>query len=73
MRKLKWQRCVVHFIAMCLPRFPKAKVKDVAAMLKAIHAQEDREAAEEKIMAVTRKLKKMRLKNAADMVSQWSS
>jgi transposase-like protein len=66
----KWQRCVVHFYRNVFTAVPKAKVKDVAAMLKAIHAQEDREAAEEKIMAVTRKLKKMRLKNAADMVSQ---
>ena len=66
----KWQRCVVHFYRNVFTAVPKAKVKDVAAMLKAIHAQEDREAAEEKIMAVARKLKKMRLKNAADMVSQ---
>ena len=66
----KWQRCVVHFYRNVFTAVPKAKVKDVAAMLKAIHAQEDREAAEEKIMAVTRKLRKMRLKNAADMVFQ---
>ena len=66
----KWQRCVVHFYRNVFTAVPKAKVKDVAAMLKAIHAQEDREAAEEKIIAVTRKLKKMRLWNAAEIVSQ---
>ena len=66
----KWQRCVVHFYRNVFTAVPKAKVKDVAAMLKAIHAQEDREAAEEKIIAVTRKLKKMRLGNAAEIVSR---
>ena len=49
---------------------PKSKVKDVAAMLKAIHAQEDREAAEEKIAAVVRKLKAMKLNQAAKIVEQ---
>lgn len=66
----KWQRCVVHFYRNVFTVVPKAKVKDVAAMLKAIHAQEDREAAEEKIAAVIIKLKKMRLGNAARMVEQ---
>lgn len=66
----KWQRCVVHFYRNVFTVVPKAKVKDVAAMLKAIHAQEDREAAEEKTAAVIIKLKKMRLGNAARMVEQ---
>ena len=66
----KWQRCVVHFYRNVFTAVPKVKVKDVAAMLKAIHAQEDREAAEEKIAAVTRKLKKMKLGNAAEIVSE---
>lgn len=66
----KWQRCVVHFYRNVFTVVPKAKVKDVAAMLKAIHAQEDREAAEEKIAAVIIKLKKMRLGNAARIVEQ---
>jgi putative transposase len=47
--KAKWQRCVVHFYRNVFTVVPKSKVKDVAAMLKAIHAQEDREAAEEKV------------------------
>ena len=40
------------------------------AMLKAIHAQEDRQAAEEKIIAVTKKLKSMKLTNAAKIVEE---
>jgi putative transposase len=66
----KWQRCVVHFYRNVFTAVPKGKVKDVAAMLKAIHAQEDREACEEKIGAVVEKLKKMRLANAARIVEQ---
>ena len=68
--KAKWQRCVVHFYRNVFIAVPKAKVKDVAAMLKAIHAQEDREAAGEKIVAVTKKLKKMKLGKAADIVEE---
>lgn len=64
----KWQRCVVHFYRNVFTAVPKAKVKDVAAMLKAIHAQEDREAANEKIAAVIIKLKNMKLGNAARIV-----
>jgi putative transposase len=56
--KAQWQRCVVHFYRNVFTVVPKSKVKDVAAMLKAIHAQEDREAAEEKVAAVVKKLKK---------------
>jgi transposase-like protein len=66
----KWQRCVVHFYRNVFTAVPKGKVKDVAAMLKAIHAQEDREACEEKIQAVVEKLKKMKLSNAARIVEQ---
>ena len=66
----KWQRCVVHFYRNVFTAVPKSRVKDVAAMLKAIHAQEDREAAEEKIDAVVKKLKKMKLANAAAIVEQ---
>ena len=39
-------------------------------MLKAIHAQEDRQVAEEKIVAVTKKLKSMKLTNAARIVEE---
>jgi hypothetical protein len=38
----KWQRCVVHFYRNVWTAVPTGKVKEVAAMLKAIHAQEIR-------------------------------
>jgi putative transposase len=43
-------------------------MKDVAAMLKAIHAQEDKAAAREKAKAVAQKLRDMKLKEAAKKV-----
>jgi transposase-like protein len=49
---------------------PKGKVKEVAAMLKAIHAQEDRPAATEKAEVVVEKLKTMKLAKAAEVVQQ---
>ncbi|HVB39388.1 MAG TPA: transposase, partial [Terriglobales bacterium] len=44
------------------------KIKEVAAMLKAVHAQEDREAARVKATQVAAKLREMRLGKAAAMV-----
>ncbi len=66
----KWQRCVVHFYRNVFTAVPKGRVKEVAAMLKAIHAQEDQSAAEEKIVAVTKKLRSMKLSNAAKIVEE---
>lgn len=66
----KWQRCVVHFYRNVFTAVPKGRVKEVAAMLKAIHAQEDRQAAEEKITSVVKKLKSMKLANAAKIVEE---
>lgn len=66
----RWQRCVVHFYRNVFTNVPRSKVKDVAAMLKAIHAQEDLEAAKEKAKAVVEKLKKMKLAGAAGMVEK---
>jgi putative transposase len=37
-----WQRCAVYFYRNVWTAVPTSKVKEVAAMLKAIHAQEDR-------------------------------
>ena len=56
-----WQRCVVHFYRNVFTVVPKGKLKEVAAMLKAIHAQEDRASAEAKADAVVAKLQAMRL------------
>jgi putative transposase len=63
-----WQRCMVHFYRNVFSTVPKTKVKDVAAMLKAIHAQEDRAAARKKADEVIDKLESMRLSKAAQIV-----
>ena len=65
-----WQRCVVHFYRNVFTVVPRGKMKEVAAMLKAIHAQEDRQAAREKAEVVLAKLRGMRLPGAAEIVSQ---
>jgi transposase-like protein len=64
----KWQRCVVHFYRKVWTAVPKGKVREVAAMLKAIHAQEDAEAAKGKARQVVEKLRGMRLAKAAEIV-----
>jgi putative transposase len=66
----KWQRCTVHFYRNVFSVVPKGKVKLVAAMLKAIHAQEDVEAAREKAEAVAAKLEAMTLRAAARKVRE---
>lgn len=63
-----WQRCVVHWYRNIFSHVPKAKVREVAAMLKAIHAAEDAQAAREKAEAVITKLAGMKLTRAADLV-----
>ena len=65
-----WQRCCVHWYRNLFSHVPNPKVKEVAAMLKAIHAQEDRAAAEQKAAAVVAKLKAMKLRKAAEMVAE---
>jgi putative transposase len=66
----RWQRCMVHFYRNVFTAVPTGKVKEVAGMLKAIHAQEDREAALEKAEAVAGKLESMKLSKAAGMIRQ---
>ena len=64
-----WQRCVVHWYRNVFTVVPRARVKEVAAMLKAIHAQEDRAAAAKKAEEVVAKLERMRLSKAAGIVA----
>jgi transposase-like protein len=64
----KWQRCVVHFYRNVWTAVPTGKVKEVAAMLKAIHAQEDAKAAKEKALQVVAKLRAMRQAKATEIV-----
>src|SRR6516162_8358231 len=63
-----WQRCAVHSSRNVFTAVPKGKVKEVAAMLKAIHAQEDEAAAREKAKQVAEKLAALRLSKAAALV-----
>lgn len=63
-----WQRCVVHFYRNVFTLVPHGKMREVAAMLKAIHAQEDRSAADIKVTQVAEKLEGMKLKKAAQLV-----
>ncbi len=66
----RWQRCVVHWYRNVLTAVPRGKAKQVAAMLKAIHAQEDLEAARQKAKAVVEKLEEMGLGKAARIVRE---
>jgi putative transposase len=65
-----WQRCVVHFYRNVLSVVPRGKAKEVPAMLKAVHAQEDRASAEQKAAAVAEKLEGMKLGKAAGLVRE---
>jgi len=64
----KWQRCVVHFYRNVLHAVPRGKAKEVALMLKAVHAQEDKEAARRKSVEVINKLRTQRFEKAARIV-----
>ena len=64
----KWQRCIVHWYRNAFTMCPWKHVRDVAAMLKAIHAQEDQEAAKQKAALVAEKLRKLKLDKVAEFV-----
>jgi len=66
----RWQRCAVHFYRNVFSVVPHGKMKEVAAMLKAIHAQEDLEEATKKAEAVAAKLETMKLRKAAEKVRE---
>ncbi len=66
----QWQRCVVHFYRNVFSLVPAGKVRDVAKMLKAIHAQEDHRAAAEKMAAIVADLRAMKLAKAADLLEE---
>lgn len=66
----RWQRCMVHFYRNVFTVVPKGKVKEVAAMLKSIHAQEDKKEALKKASSVVEKLKAMKLGKAAEIVKE---
>ena len=64
----RWQRCMVHFYRNVFSHVPAGKLREVALMLKAIHAQEDLPAAQRKATEVVARLHSMRLGKAAELV-----
>ncbi|MEJ2632715.1 MAG: IS256 family transposase [Acidihalobacter sp.] len=66
----QWQRCTVHFYRNVFSHVPNAKVKEVARMLKATHAQESLASAQIKAADIVAQLKQMRMSKAADLVDE---
>ena len=64
----KYQRCTVHFYRNIFSVTPRKHMREVTRMLKAIHAQESKEAARKKACDVAEKLRSMRLNEAAKKV-----
>jgi transposase-like protein len=64
----RWQRCTVHFYRNVFSVVPSKKMPLVSAMLKAIHASEDLNAARDKAKAVMGRLKAMKLYKAAKTI-----
>ena len=64
----QYQRCTVHFYRNVFSATPRSKMPIVSMMLKAIHAQENKEAALEKAALVAKKLREMKLPAAAKKV-----
>lgn len=64
----QWQWCTVHWKRNVMTELPSHKVKEVMAMVKAIHAQEDRAAALQKVELVAEKLRTMKLGKAAEYI-----
>ncbi len=63
-----YQRCTVHFYRNVFGKVPRQKRTRVAKMLKAVHAQESREASEAKASEVAGSLESMKLFAAAKVV-----
>ena len=66
----RWQRCMVHFYRNVFSHVPATKVREVSHMLKAIHAQESRDAADRKARAIVDDLRTARMNTAADLVER---
>ncbi len=63
--KAQYQRCMVHFMRNILSQVPRARAKEIGAMLKAIFAQESQAACLRKAQEVTEHLRKTKLGGAA--------
>lgn len=68
----KYQRCTVHFYHNIFSATPRKCMKEVSMMLKAIHAQECKEAAREKAKQVAAKLREMKLSSVAKKTGSWN-
>ena len=68
--EVRYQRCMVHFYRNVFSHVPSTKVREVSHMLKAIHAQESREAADNKAQAIVEDLRASKMGKAADLVEQ---
>src|SRR3954447_14419532 len=66
----RYQRCMVHFYRNVFSHVPSTRVREVSHMLKAIHAQESREAADTKAKAIVDDLRATKMSKAADLVEQ---
>jgi putative transposase len=66
----RWQRCMVHFYRNVFSHVPATKVREVSHMLKAIHAQESREASDRKASTIIEDLRPSKMSKAADLVEQ---
>jgi len=64
----RWQRCMVHFYRNVFSHVPAGKLREVALMLKAIHAQENLDAARRKAAEVVARLREIRLGKAAELM-----
>lgn len=65
-----WQRCMVHFYRNVFSKVPNNRMREVANMLKAIHAQESFEEARAKAKLVAEKLLEMKLAAAAKLIDE---
>ena len=61
---------MVHFYRNIFSHVPTTKVRDVSHMLKAIHAQESRVAADAKAKAIIAELRQLKMGKAAELVEQ---
>jgi transposase-like protein len=66
----RWQRCMVHFYRNVFSHVPATKIREVSHMLKAIHAQESRDAADKKARAIVDDLRASKMNTAADLVER---
>jgi len=60
---------IVHWYRNIFSHVPSTKMREIAAMLKAIHAGEDIVAARQKAVQVIEKLRGLRVANAAELVA----